>query len=185
MCVASSIYAAGQGLKLMDVSICSWMGKLCEKCVFVGYHIYHKIFRQAYLRKQCRLGSAMFTKQPVHYHISLKIKVTLRAWIHYQGRLLRIVLLTFSNGVCSRADLFFWRAWCAEKQTKGIKVVSLVTNDQKWSMYIKHPKLRLSTLGKNFSRQNSFSYFSLKTGFDISCKLSPQDKMSNLVFWEK
>ena len=38
--------------------------------------------------------------------------------------------------------------------------------------------LMLSTLGKNFSRRqidDIFSYFSRKTGFDISCKLSPME----------
>ena len=36
--------------------------------------------------------------------------------------------------------------------------------------------LMLSALGKNFSRKHTeifFSYFSQKTRFDISCKLSP------------
>ena len=51
--------------------------------------------------------------------------------------------------------------------------------------------LMLSMLGKNFSRQLSeilFSYFSQKTGFDISCRLSSGDnlhEMANPIFWKK
>ena len=40
--------------------------------------------------------------------------------------------------------------------------------------------LKLSMLGKIFSK--CFSYFSRKTGLNISCKLSP---MLNPIFWEK
>ena len=39
-------------------------------------------------------------------------------------------------------------------------------------------ELTLNTLGKIFSRQHFeifFSYFSQKTGYDISCKLSPKE----------
>ena len=48
-------------------------------------------------------------------------------------------------------------------------ILSLLKN--KWNLF-----LTFSTLGKNFSRGHTeifFSYFSQKTGFDISCKLSP------------
>ena len=41
-----------------------------------------------------------------------------------------------------------------------------------------HFCLKLSMLGKNFSRRQFeifFAYFSQKIGFDISCKLSPEE----------
>ena len=44
--------------------------------------------------------------------------------------------------------------------------------------HITQEHLTLSTLGKIFSRQHFeifFSYFFQKTGFDISCKLSPEE----------
>ena len=51
----------------------------------------------------------------------------------------------------------------------------------------------LSTLGKIFSRRHFelFFLFSQKTGFDISCNLSPMEtsyqlhEMSTPVFWQK
>ena len=49
--------------------------------------------------------------------------------------------------------------------------------------------LMLSTLGKNFSRQfKIFSYFSQKTGFGISCKVSPLETLCmicQIMFSEK
>ena len=50
-----------------------------------------------------------------------------------------------------------------------------------------YPCLTINMLGKISADDilKYFSYSSHKMGFDMSCKLSPWEKLSNPIFWEK